>query len=72
MLPVRALVVAVPSLIAAMCAAVQAADNHMIIEKDVAIVASDGLVLRANVFRPADTGRHPVVMSYGPYGNGTT
>jgi predicted acyl esterase len=29
----------------------------------------DGLVLRADVFRPHE-GRHPVLLSYGPYGKG--
>lgn len=46
----------------------QAAAEDMIIEKDVPIVANDGLVLRANVYRPAGAGKHPVIMTYGPYG----
>ncbi|HYL89928.1 MAG TPA: CocE/NonD family hydrolase, partial [Burkholderiales bacterium] len=29
----------------------------------------DGLVLRADVFRP-DEGKHPVILSYGPYAKG--
>src|SRR3989441_689433 len=29
----------------------------------------DGLVLRADIFRPAE-GRHPVILSYGPYAKG--
>ncbi len=40
----------------------------MIFEKDVAIVASDGLTLRANVFRPRAPGAYPVVMAHGSYG----
>jgi len=30
----------------------------------------DGLVLRADVFRPPDDGRYPVVLAYGPYAKG--
>ncbi|MEY2620843.1 MAG: hypothetical protein RIT26_663 [Pseudomonadota bacterium] len=40
----------------------------MIFEKDVAIVASDGQTLRANVFRPRAPGSYPVVMAHGSYG----
>jgi predicted acyl esterase len=40
----------------------------MIFEKDVAVEMSDGLSLRANVFRPDKPGRFPVVMSHGIYG----
>ncbi|KIW95033.1 uncharacterized protein Z519_03614 [Cladophialophora bantiana CBS 173.52] len=41
----------------------------MIIERDVPISMDDGLVLRADVFRP-DSGAHPVIMTLGPYGKG--
>jgi predicted acyl esterase len=34
------------------------------------IAADDGVVLRADVYRPADDGRHPVILSYGVYGKG--
>jgi len=30
----------------------------------------DGIVLRADVFLPLAAGRHPVILSYGPYGKG--
>jgi predicted acyl esterase len=43
-------------------------DGPITIEKDVGIVASDGLTLRANVYRPTKPGRYPVVMTYGLYG----
>jgi len=33
------------------------------------VTLDDGLVLRADVFRP-DEGRHPVILSYGPYAKG--
>jgi predicted acyl esterase len=40
----------------------------MRIDWDVPIEMDDGIVLRANVYRPDDDGQYPVVMSYGPYG----
>jgi hypothetical protein len=40
------------------------------IEWDVPIEMADGLVLRADVYRPAGEGRFPVLMTYGPYGKG--
>ena len=36
-------------------------------EWDVGIRMDDGLVVRADVFRPDDDGRYPVIMTYGPY-----
>jgi len=36
---------------------------------DLAIPMDDGVVLRADVFRP-DDGSHPVILSYGPYAKG--
>ena len=42
----------------------------MVIERDVPVAASDGLVLRADVFRPPGAGRYPVILSYGPYAKG--
>ena len=38
----------------------------MTVEWDMGIPADDGLVLRADVFRPAAAGRYPVILSYGP------
>jgi predicted acyl esterase len=40
------------------------------IEWDVPIPMEDGLVVRADVYRPTDEGRHPVLLSYGPYAKG--
>jgi predicted acyl esterase len=40
----------------------------MLIEWDVPIAMADGVVLRADVFRPPDEARHPAIMSHGPYG----
>ncbi|MBI4270274.1 MAG: CocE/NonD family hydrolase [Candidatus Rokubacteria bacterium] len=37
---------------------------------DVPITMDDGLVLRADIYRPAGTDKHPVILSYGPYGKG--
>jgi predicted acyl esterase len=40
----------------------------MAVDWDVPLVMSDGLVLRANVYRPVSAGRYPALMSHGPYG----
>src|SRR5258708_35691781 len=40
------------------------------IDWDVPITMEDGTVLRADIFRPAKTGRFPVLLSFGPYGKG--
>src|SRR5688500_2192666 len=37
---------------------------------DAGVEMDDGIVLRADVFRPDDRGRHPVILSYGPYAKG--
>src|SRR5713101_6564217 len=37
-------------------------------EQDVPVPVSDGLVLRANVFRPEAPGQFPVIMAQGVYG----
>ena len=42
----------------------------MKIEWDAAIKMDDGLLLRADVFRPDDGGRYPAILTYGPYGKG--
>ena len=44
--------------------------DGMMVEWDVPITADDGLVLRADVFRPIAPGRYPVLLSYGPYAKG--
>src|SRR5256714_12325323 len=43
---------------------------RMQIEWDISVEMDDGVVLRADVFRPSGTGRHPVILSYGPYAKG--
>jgi uncharacterized protein len=40
------------------------------IEWDVPIKVDDGLVLRADVYRPEAEGRCPVILTYGPYAKG--
>lgn len=40
------------------------------IDWDTPIRMEDGIVLRADVFRPVGEGRFPVLLSYGPYGKG--
>jgi len=44
--------------------------DGMHIDWDVPIKMDDGLVLRADVFRPIADGRYPVILSYGPYAKG--
>ena len=44
--------------------------TQMQIEWDVPIIMNDGVILRADVFRPAGPGPYPVILSYGPYGKG--
>ncbi len=44
--------------------------DGMRIDWDVPIEMDDGLVLRADIFRPDDDLPHPVLLSYGPYGKG--
>jgi hypothetical protein len=41
--------------------------DGMRIDWDVPITMDDGLVLRADVFRPVKDGKFPVILSYGPY-----
>ena len=40
------------------------------IEIDLPIPMDDGLVLRADVYRPLEEGRYPALVSYGPYAKG--
>jgi predicted acyl esterase len=42
--------------------------DGMRIEWDVPVEMDDGIILRADVYRPIGEGRYPVIMSYGPYG----
>src|SRR5438445_1566680 len=42
----------------------------MRVDRDVGISMDDGLVLRADVFRPVADGQFPVILSYGPYAKG--
>jgi uncharacterized protein len=44
--------------------------DGMRIDWDVPIRMDDGLVLRADVFRPVADGKYPALVSYGPYGKG--
>jgi predicted acyl esterase len=41
--------------------------DGMVIDWDLPITMDDGIVLRADVFRPTAPGRYPVIASYGPY-----
>ena len=42
--------------------------DGMRIDWDVPITMDDGLVVRADVYRPVRDGKYPVLLSYGPYG----
>jgi predicted acyl esterase len=44
--------------------------DAMRVHWDVPIPMDDGVVLRADVFSPAATGRYPVLLTYGPYAKG--
>ena len=44
--------------------------DGMHIDWDAPITMDDGLVLRADVFRPPGDGRYPVLLTYGPYAKG--
>jgi len=44
--------------------------DGMMIEWDAPIPMDDGLVLRADIFRPPRDGKYPVILTYGPYGKG--
>ncbi len=44
--------------------------DGMRIDWDVPIPTDDGIVLRADVYRPDDAEQHPVILSYGPYAKG--
>jgi predicted acyl esterase len=40
----------------------------MVVERDVAVVLRDGVTIYADVFRPQDGDKLPVVLTWGPYG----
>jgi len=44
--------------------------DGMRIDWDVPIVMNDGIVLRADLFRPDDGEKYPVILSYGAFGKG--
>jgi predicted acyl esterase len=44
--------------------------DGMRVDWDVPITMEDGVILRADVFRPVAEGRYPVVMNHGPYAKG--
>ena len=44
--------------------------DGMVVEWDAPIAMSDGLILRADIFRPFDGQPVPAILSYGPYGKG--
>ena len=44
--------------------------DGMCIDWDVPVQMDDGVVLRADVYRPTATGQYPVIMTLGPYAKG--
>ena len=42
----------------------------MIIDRDVEIPMSDGLLLKADIYRPKTTQKVPIILAGGPYGKG--
>jgi predicted acyl esterase len=44
--------------------------DGMLIDWDTPITMDDGVVLRADVFRPVAKGRYPIILNYGPYAKG--
>jgi predicted acyl esterase len=44
--------------------------DGMQVDWDVPITMEDGVVLRADIFRPVGAGKYPVIITYGPYGKG--
>ncbi len=42
----------------------------MLIDWDIPIAMDDGVVLRADLFRPEHGAQHPVILTYGPYAKG--
>jgi hypothetical protein len=44
--------------------------DGMTVDWDLPIPMDDGLVLRADVFRPVKPGKYPVILTYGPYAKG--
>ena len=44
--------------------------DNMQIDWDAPIKMDDGVVLRADVYRPVGGGKYPVILSYGPYAKG--
>jgi predicted acyl esterase len=44
--------------------------DGMRIDWDVPIEMDDGLIVRADVYRPIEPGKYPVILTYGPYAKG--
>ncbi len=44
--------------------------DGMRIDWDIPIPMDDGVTLRADIYRPTGEGRHPVLLTYGPYAKG--
>ncbi len=62
--------VRLPALLCALCLLLPAPTTAMQVEQEVAVPMRDGVVLRANVYRPDAPGLYPVLVSRTPYGKG--
>lgn len=51
-------------------AASSVVQDGMRIDWDAPIEVRDGLVLRADIYRPIEDGQYPVILTYGPYAKG--
>lgn len=64
---VRSLVVALVACAAIQVAAHRAVDDTVVVEKNVAARMRDGVLLRADVYRPSAPGRYPALVQRTPY-----
>jgi len=46
--------------------------DEIVVDKDVEMVTRDGVVLRADIYRPGAAGKYPVLLCRTPYGKGAT
>jgi len=54
-----------------LCAVAGAEEIAVVTERNVAVPMRDGVILRANVFRPDDDNSYPVLVMRTPYGKRT-
>jgi predicted acyl esterase len=47
-------------------------ETETVFEQDIPICLRDGIIIRADVFRPANTSTVPAIVHYSPYGKSGT